>query len=429
MRVFHPVRWLLIALFTLIPPSSYAGVFISVGFAPPVLPVYIQPSCPEPDLIWTPGYWAYGDDGYYWVPGAWVPAPYEGALWTPPYWGWDEGVYVFHPGYWGLHVGYYGGVNYGFGYFGVGFVGGEWHEHEFAYNTAVVNVNRTVIHNTYVNETVIHNTTIVNNRISYAGGPGGIRHDPTPVERAALNEPHVAPTSFQQQHMLMARNDHENYFNANHGHPQSVVTTRPLPVEHHQPPVNALVNAGARGNLNAETGAVRGNVNGNASASANMRPFGRPPLNQPQSHPAPLYQSQHQPMQSGTPASQQRTNQQPGPVLQSHSGGPVSQIRPAPQPEYRPEPRPQVQYHPAPQPQYRPAPQPQYRSAPQPQAQYHPAPEPQYRPAQQTQYRPAPQPQYRPAPQTRPEPQFRPPPPPRQESRPAAEPRPREPHP
>ena len=47
--------------------------------------------------MWTPGYWAYGDDGYYWVPGAWVPAPYEGALWTPPYWGWSGGIYVFHP--------------------------------------------------------------------------------------------------------------------------------------------------------------------------------------------------------------------------------------------------------------------------------------------------------------------------------------------
>ena len=29
-------------------------------------------------------------------------------------------------GYWGPHVGYYGGVNYGFGYMGVGFAGGAW---------------------------------------------------------------------------------------------------------------------------------------------------------------------------------------------------------------------------------------------------------------------------------------------------------------
>ena len=57
-----------------IPVSAHAGIFISVGFAPPVLPVYVQPICPQPNLMWMPGYWAYGEDGYYWVPGAWVPA-------------------------------------------------------------------------------------------------------------------------------------------------------------------------------------------------------------------------------------------------------------------------------------------------------------------------------------------------------------------
>ena len=92
MKILRSARWLvLVALLSLVPASSYAGVFISVGFAPPVLPVYVQPACPEPGLMWTPGYWAYGDDGYYWVPGAWVPAPYEGALWTPPYWGCEDG--------------------------------------------------------------------------------------------------------------------------------------------------------------------------------------------------------------------------------------------------------------------------------------------------------------------------------------------------
>jgi len=125
MRRFLSLRWFLLAvLMSVIPVSSaHAGVFISVGIAPPVLPVYVQPMCPGPGMIWTPGYWAYGDDGYYWVPGAWVPSPYEGALWTPPYWGWENGFYAFHAGYWGPEVGYYGGGNYGFGYMGVGFWG------------------------------------------------------------------------------------------------------------------------------------------------------------------------------------------------------------------------------------------------------------------------------------------------------------------
>ena len=51
MRMFRSVRLMLLALLVaLIPASSYAGVFISVGFAPPVLPVYEQPPCPEAGL-------------------------------------------------------------------------------------------------------------------------------------------------------------------------------------------------------------------------------------------------------------------------------------------------------------------------------------------------------------------------------------------
>ena len=81
----------------------------------------------------------------------------------------------FHAGYWGPHVGFYGGVNYGFGYGGVGFVGGRWEGGHFAYNTAVMNVNRTVIHNTYVENVHVTN---VGNHTSFNGGPGGIKARP-----------------------------------------------------------------------------------------------------------------------------------------------------------------------------------------------------------------------------------------------------------
>jgi hypothetical protein len=86
--------------------------------APPPLPEYEQPICPGEGYIWTPGYWYWGSEGYYWVPGAWVFAPYEGALWTPGYWGFIGGRYGWHRGFWGLHVGYYGGIDYGYGYTG-----------------------------------------------------------------------------------------------------------------------------------------------------------------------------------------------------------------------------------------------------------------------------------------------------------------------
>ncbi len=230
MRLSGFARWLLPALLLVVLPASlHAGVFISVGFAPPVLPVYEQPICPEANLMSMPGYWAYGDDGYYWVPGAWVPAPYVGALWTPPYWDWFDGHYRFHDGYWGAHVGYYGGVDYGFGYMGIGFVGGEWRNGGFAYNTAVMRVNTTVIRNTYVDRTIVERNTVANSgHVAYSGGPHGINHAPTAQERIAEHDRHTQPTSFQEQHIAAARADKTAYAKANGGHPSNLVAARPL---------------------------------------------------------------------------------------------------------------------------------------------------------------------------------------------------------
>ena len=40
--------------------------------------------------------------------------------------------FVFYDGYWGPHVGFYGGINYGFGYFGLGFEGGRSDNRHFS---------------------------------------------------------------------------------------------------------------------------------------------------------------------------------------------------------------------------------------------------------------------------------------------------------
>ena len=230
MQLLRKTRWMLLALLlSLVPASSFAGVLISVNVAPPILPVYEQPPCPEPGWMWTPGYWAYGPDGYYWVPGAWVPAPYEGALWTPPYWGWSGGLYIFHPGYWGRHVGYYGGINYGFGYMGVGFVGGYWHGRDFLYNTAVVRVNNVHIRNVYVDRTIIERNTIRNDRrVSFNGGRDGIRYEPRREEREAMHERHMGETSMQMHHMEAARSDRNFYARNNGGRPQTTAAERPM---------------------------------------------------------------------------------------------------------------------------------------------------------------------------------------------------------
>jgi hypothetical protein len=212
MRLLRATHLLVFALLvSLIPTALHAqfgiGVSINVGFAPPVLPVYVQPMCPQPNLMWTPGYWGYSQQAgdYFWVPGAWVPAPFAGGLWTPPYWGWNAGQYGFHGGYWGHHVGYYGGVNYGFGFGGNGFAGGEWRGGSFAYNTAVTQVNVNIIHTTYVNKTIVEQNIVANpNHTAYNGGPGGIQHTASPAEEAVAKEPHTNPTSFQTQHIAKA---------------------------------------------------------------------------------------------------------------------------------------------------------------------------------------------------------------------------------
>jgi hypothetical protein len=210
-----------LSLPTAAPAQIAVGVSIHIG--PPILPVYPQPVCPAPGYIWAPGYWAYGPAGYFWVPGTWVLAPVPGYLWTPGYWGWGGGVYVWHAGYWGPHVGFYGGINYGFGYGGVGFVGGEWRGGVFHYNTAVTNVNTTVIHNTYVNTTVINRTTVVNN-VSYNGGAGGTVAQPTAAEQAAMHDQHMQATALQTQHEETARSDRSMLASVNHGSPAVAAT-------------------------------------------------------------------------------------------------------------------------------------------------------------------------------------------------------------
>jgi hypothetical protein len=224
MRI-RSVHAMLLAFIVVMCSASFAQLRISVSFGPPPLPVYEQPLCPGDGYIWTPGYWAWSDDDgdYYWVPGTWVLAPEVGFLWTPPYWGWADGAFVFYNGYWGPHVGFYGGINYGFGYFGQGFEGGRWDNGHFFYNRSVTNVNVTNIHNVYNTTVVVHNET----RVSYNGGNGGINARPTPQDEAAAHDRHIPPAAAQTQHMQAARGNPELRASANHGKPPVAATVRP----------------------------------------------------------------------------------------------------------------------------------------------------------------------------------------------------------
>ena len=301
------VRSLLLALFFLATSAaSFAQISIgvSVGFAPPPLPVYEQPICPGDGYIWTPGYWAWDGDDYYWVPGTWVEAPVVGFLWTPGYWGWGDGGYFFHEGYWGPHVGWYGGVDYGFGYFGHGFEGGRWDHDHFYYNRAVSNVNVTVVHNVY-------NTTVVNrseNHVSYNGGNGGVNERPSSQEEAFSHDQHIPPVAAQNQHVQEARGNPGLRASANHGKPPIAASQRPAAFGGSG--VVAAKNAGGRYEPPPNRGAVNSsarsentvNAPPNGGNSPSRAPFGHAKDIPPYAKPSPP--------NTGNPAQDQRLQQQ-----------------------------------------------------------------------------------------------------------------------
>jgi hypothetical protein len=141
-------------------------------------------------------------------------------------------------------------------------VGGEWRGGRFAYNTAVVNVNRTVIHNTYINKTVIVNNRTVN-RTSFNGGPGGIGARPSREEMSASRESHMRPTAMQISHQRSAGSNRSNFASENHGRPAIAAMGR---VDAREAKQQARIANGARsGQLTPrETGRLEkreGNIN------------------------------------------------------------------------------------------------------------------------------------------------------------------------
>jgi hypothetical protein len=218
---------------------AHAQLVLSVGIAPPALPVYEQPIAPGDGYLWTPGYWAYGPDGYFWVPGTWVLPPQSGFLWTPGYWGWGGSAFIFHAGYWGPHIGFYGGINYGFGYGGVGYEGGYWRNGAFFYNRSVNHIG--VVHNVYEHPVEVHNAAF--NHVSFNGGNGGIPTRASAQELQAEHERHIQPTGEQMQHQNFASQNRAQFASVNHGHPG--VAAAATPAAFHSNPNNT--GAAARG--------------------------------------------------------------------------------------------------------------------------------------------------------------------------------------
>jgi hypothetical protein len=128
---------------------------------------------------------------------------------------------MFNEGYWGMSVGFYGGIDYGFGYFGRGYEGGRWDQGHFFYNTSVNRLDANVIryvYNTRVDERV--------NRVSFNGGNGGVDARATSAEEAAARGRRIGPVSAQTQHAWSAHNDPQQRLSANHGAPPATATPR-----------------------------------------------------------------------------------------------------------------------------------------------------------------------------------------------------------
>jgi len=208
------------------------------SIAPPPLPYYEQPPAPDENYLWTPGYWAWGPGGYYWVPGSWVEAPYEGALWTPGYWDFFSGSYRFHHGYWGLHVGYYGGIDYGYGYVGHGYYGGYWNHNHFFYNTTINHVDVGRVHSVFYQPVRVNNILItgrIGNRTSYNGGRGGVFARPLESEVRVLHEQRIPPMAAQERFRQAASQNRQQFYNVNRGRPMSAVSAGPVGRDHELP--------------------------------------------------------------------------------------------------------------------------------------------------------------------------------------------------
>jgi len=261
------------AILMALPSPSFAGVFLSVDIAPPEIPVYEQPSIPGDGYIWTPGYWAYSDDGYFWVPGTWVEPPTVGVLWTPGYWGWDGAHYIYNEGYWGPHVGFYGGVDYGYGYGGFGYEGGYWNNGAFYYNTNVTVMGSVTVRNSYRRD-VIDDRGV--RRVGFNGGPGGLQARRSADEERAEHEQHIRPNEEQQRQSEMASHNRAAFASVNHGSPEIAATPK-AGVFEGPGVVKAREGApGERGAADAH-GAARGNPEGSRVGSEGAHPGGAEP--------------------------------------------------------------------------------------------------------------------------------------------------------
>lgn len=233
-----------------------------VSIAPPPLPSYEQPAVPAEGYIWVPGFWAWRKSvpDYFWVPGTWVRPPQSGLLWTPPYWSRVEGGYAFHAGYWAAEVGFYGGIDYGFGYTGNGYQGGRWEDGTFAYNRTVNNLGSLDVTSIYDQAVATDQSA---SRFSFNGGRRGTAARPSEHQEKLAGGQHLGATAEQQKHFELAAMDRSLYSKLNNGEPGVAATQ------------HAGVLAGA-GNAQNSQSPNQISQSGDVTTGANVKPASLP---------------------------------------------------------------------------------------------------------------------------------------------------------
>ena len=72
---------------------------VAIGWAPPPMLVEELPPPPEPDAVWTGGYWTWQGD-WVWCAGRWLVPPRREYIWVQPYYEHRDDRVIFLPGYW-----------------------------------------------------------------------------------------------------------------------------------------------------------------------------------------------------------------------------------------------------------------------------------------------------------------------------------------
>jgi hypothetical protein len=331
--------------------QAAVDIDVSVNLAPPPIPVYDQPPLPGDGYLWTPGYWAWDGMDYYWVPGTWVQPPVSGLLWTPGYWGWnDNGSYVWNAGYWAPEVGFYGGIDYGYGYGGSGYLGGYWHGGAFFYNRSVANFGGVRVVNVYEAPAPHWGGS----RVSFNGGQGGVRMQPTAHDRIAMSSHHVGLTSEQRDHREQAQGMRELHASQNGGRPQILTTARAADFAHPGPGLHNHATPRPSGEAPRAAGGAPQFHSGEGAQVEHHEPqpdHGGPAMRAAPPRPdngAGQHFQPHEQVQSREPA-QPREQGQPHPQLQprDHEARPPmvghEQQQPRPEQAQRPQAQPQGQ--------------------------------------------------------------------------------------